>query len=397
MSGISNEELVRKAVITADALATAGKLNPAQSDKFIDYVVDETILKNNARIVRFRNESLEIDKIGVGTRAAVPKAEATDPGIRRGITTGKVTLTPREIMVPVEIGDTFREINIEGEDVEDAIMRLFATRLANDAEELYINGDLLGPAITENAYKGAGSTTQHIKDAYLALHDGWLRLADGGHVVDAELQNIGLGVFGKAVRAMPTKFRRNKGNLRWFLSPDLYQLYAEKLATRATMLGDDAAGGGLHKPFGITPVEVPLMDLTPQVVEHTSLAASATFTLRYKNVTNVVVHPQALADTPTTPFVAGTDYTLDAAAGTITNLDVGIGDGDPIKITYDASPQLMLTHMSNLIVGIGRDVRIEKDRDIFKGVNQYAITAKVAVQYEEVDALVKVKNIGNGV
>ena len=41
MAGISNEELVQKAVIVADDLASFGKLNPAQSDKFIDYVIEE--------------------------------------------------------------------------------------------------------------------------------------------------------------------------------------------------------------------------------------------------------------------------------------------------------------------------------------------------------------------
>jgi hypothetical protein len=53
--------------------------------------------------------------------------------------------------------------------------------------------------------------------------------------------------------------------------------------------------------------------------------------------------------------------------------------------------------MNNFIVGIGRDVRIEKDRDIFKGVNQYAITLKVAVQIEELTAAVKTRNVGQGV
>ena len=68
-----------------------------------------------------------------------------------------------------------------------------------------------------------------------------------------------------------------------------------------------------------------------------------------------------------------------------------------MKITYRSSPELILTHMNNFIVGIGRDIRIEKDRDIFKGVNQYAITAKVGVQFEELSAIVKVENIGIGV
>jgi len=400
MAGISNEELVQKATIVADDLAAAGKLNPAQSDKFIDYVIEETILKDNARTVRFRNESLDIDKIGVGKRAAVPKAEAADPQVRRGISTSKVTLTPSEIMVPFEIGDNFKEINIEGENVSDTIVRLMATSLANDMEELYINGNTLGPAALEGDLIDNGSSTQYVKDTYLALQNGWFTLAEGGNIVDALGQNIGLSIFSQAIRAMPTKFRRNMANLRWILSPDLWQLYLEKLSTRATMLGDDAArgGGGVPGPFGITAVPVPLLPFQPTVVEHVVLNGTTAVSLKNAPVTNVVVTPNTLAGTPTTPYVVTTDYTLDAAAGTIARTGGGaIGDGDTVKVTYQANPQLLLTHFSNLIVGIGRDIRIEKDRDIYKGVDQYAITAKIAAQTEELTAIVKVRNIGTGV
>ena len=399
MSGISNEELVQKAVVTADALASSGKLNPAQSDRFIDFVIDETILKDNARVVRFRNETLEIDKIGIGKRVAVPKAEAVDPGVRRGVTTSKVTLKPKEVMVPFEIGDTFREINIEGDDVEETIIRLMATQFANDLEELYVTGNKLGPAVVESDILDGGSSN-YIKDSYLALEDGWQLLADGGNIVDAGGQNIGLSLFSKAIRAMPTKFRRNKSALRWFMSPDLWQLYLEKLSTRATGLGDNAASGGAHGPFGIPAVPVPLWDFQPAVVEHVQLNGTTAVALKNAPVTDVVVHPESLGGTPTAPYVegAGNDYVLDAAAGTIAR-DAGgnIGDGDTVKVTYKSNPQLMLTHQNNFIVGIGRDVRIEKDRDIFKGVNQYAVTAKVSVEFEELSALVKVRNIGTGV
>jgi len=397
---ISNEELVEKAVVTADALASAGKLNPAQSDRFIDFVVDETVLKDNARVVRFRNETLEIDKIGIGKRAAVPKAEATDPGVRRGLSTSKITLQPSEIMVPFEIGDTFREINIEGDSVEDHIISMFAKQLANDLEELYITGDKLGPAALEADLIDGGSATGYVKDSYLALQDGWQKLANGANIVDAQGQNIGLGVFSKMIRQMPTKFRRNKGQLRWFLSPDLWQLYMEKLSTRATSLGDSAAGGGSHGPFGIQAVPVPLWEFEPPVVEHVQLTGTTAVALRNSNVKNVVVTPSTLAGTPTTPFVegAGNDYVLDAAAGTIARDAAGaIGSGETVKVTYSSPPQIMLTHMNNFVVGIGRDIRIEKDRDIFKGVNQYAITSKVAVEYEELTAIVKARNIGTGV
>ena len=400
MAGISNEELVHKATIIADDLASAGKLNPAQSDKFIDYVIEETILKDNARTVRFRNESLDIDKIGVGSRAAVPKAEAADPGVRRGISTSKVTLTPSEIMVPFEIGDQFREINIEGETVSDTIVRLMATSLANDMEELYINGNTLGVAALQGDLLDGGSTTQYVKDTYLALQNGWFNLAESANIVDASGQNIGLSIFSQAIRAMPTKFRRNMANLRWILSPDLWQLYLEKLSTRATSLGDSAVagGGGVPGPFGITAVPAPLLPFQQTIVEHLVLNGTTVTSLANAPVSDVVVTPSTLASVPTTPYIVTTDYLLSEANGTIARVGgAAIGDGDTVKVTYKAQPQLLLTHFSNLIVGIGRDIRIEKDRDIYKGVDQYAITAKIAAQVEELTAIVKVRNIGLGV
>jgi hypothetical protein len=394
MPDISNEELVQKAVITADALASSGKLNTAQSNRFIDYVIDETALKDNARIIRFRNEDLDIDKIGVGTRLAVPKSEARDPGIRRGVTTSKITLTPKEIMVPFEIGDTFREINIEGDSIENHIISMMARQAANDIEELYINGNTLGPAEIEGNIVPGGSDTQYVKDSYLALFDGWLKLLDSANIVDAEGANIGLSVLGKTFRAMPTKFRRILKDMRYYMAPDLEQIYYEKLSTRATSLGDSVAGGMGHRPFGIPIVGVPLLDFLPSVTEHNVFSSGEVYSLANAPVQNVIVTPATLDDTPTTPYVEDTDYTLDEANGIVTDIGGALGTA---KITYDANPQILLTHMNNFIVGIGRDVRIEKDRDIFKGVNQYAITLKVAVQIEELTAAVKTRNVGQGV
>jgi hypothetical protein len=301
-------------------------------------------------------------------------------------------------MVPFEIGDNFREINIEGENVENRIIQMFTKQGGNDTEEMCILGDTLGPAVLEGDIVDGGSTTQYIKDSLLALNDGWMKYALTGHVVDADSANIGASIFGRAIRNMPTKFRKDKSQLRFFISPDLAQMYYEKLSTRATNLGDAAMAGGGVAPFGVQLVEVPLWDLQPLFVEHVVLPGTTVVNLTYKGITNVVVTPSTLGSTPTTPYVDDTNYTLDEAAGTIARIAVaGIGDGDTVKVTYNASPQLLLTHMSNLIVAYGRDIRIEKDREIFKGVSQYAITLKVDGQIEEVDALVHVKNIGTGV
>jgi hypothetical protein len=389
---------VRKAQITTAALAAAGKLNPAQSDRFIDYLIDETVLKNNARTVRFRNESLEIDKIGIGRRVTLPASEAQDPALRRGVNTSKITLTPREIITPFEITDNFKEINIEGEKVEDHIIKLMATQMANDVEELYINGDLLGHSTLESDWKEGGSSTRYVKDKFLALHDGWRTLARGAHVVDAGGANIGLSIFGRLLRALPTKFRRNKGSLRWFCSPDLAQIYQEKLTTRATALGDQAAGGAQQNPYGIPLVEVPLWDHLPPIVQHIVLNGTTPTALAFAPVSDVVVTVNTLDATAEDPYVETTDYVVDYTAGTVARSGgSSIGDGDTVKVTFRAQPDLILTHQANFIVGIGRDITIEKDRDIFKRANQYAIHAKCTVNFEELDAIVYGKNIGLGV
>ena len=204
---MTNEELVRKAIITTAELANGGKLNDAQSDQFIDYVIDVTELRGAVRVVRFRNENMVIDKIGVGARVTVPKEEARDPGIRKGVTTSKIQLTPKEVMTPFEISDNFAENCIEGEAVEDTVVRLMATQASNDYEELMISGDTLGPARLEADLIDGGSATDVIKDTYLALFSGWLRLLDAGNVHDASGANLSTTIFNNMLKPFASKRR----------------------------------------------------------------------------------------------------------------------------------------------------------------------------------------------
>jgi len=400
---MTNEELVKKGIITADALAASGKLNDAQSDKFLDYVFDLTGLSKLARTVRFRNENMDIDKIGVGRRVAMPAAEARDPQVRRGVSTSKVSLTPKEIIVPFEVGDTFKEINLEGVTVEDHIVRMMSTQLGNDVEDLYINGDSVGPAVVEGDIIEGGSATDYIKDGYMALFDGWLRQADSSNGVDFGGVNISSNVFSRMLNAMPIKFRRDKTKLMFLCSPDLEQLYRERISTRATASGDNALSSTEPiTPFGVPLLPFPLFQFYPPVVQNVTFTGSGTtVSLRYGPVQagTVVVTPTSLAGVPEEAYVNPTDYTVDETAGTITHAGGGsaIGPTATVKVTYSAYPQLILTLKENLIAAIGRDIRIEKDRDIFKRVNQYVITAKIDAKVEELTAMVKAYNLGNSI
>lgn len=399
---MTNEELVQKAITAADDLVSGGKLNDVQSDMFIDFVIDVTELRGSVRTARFRNENLNIDKIGVGQRVTVPKEEARDPGTRFGVTTSKVTLTPVELMTPFEISDNFGEHSIEGEDVEDTVVRIMATQAANDYEELMINGDVLGPAQLESdLLPEGGSSTLYVKDTFLAKFNGWLRLLDSGNLYDAEGANISTKVFSGMIKKMPIKFRRTRRNLRFLMALDLEQNWREKVSSRATAQGDRALTSTDQIPiFGVPMVPIPLLEAEPRVVEHfLAVAHPATLTLRYDHISTTyapVLTRAALGKAPESAYTVTTDYTVDSTLGTITTVVAGAFDPGPVdvKVTYFTGAQVILADMNNLIMGIGRDVRIEQDRDIFKSVNQFAITSKIAVQVEEVTATVKGVNIG---
>lgn len=398
MFGMSNEELIQKAVITTAAIAAAGKLNPEQADEFINLVIDVTGLAGKVRVVRFRGDQLEIDKMSVGKRVAVPKAEATDPGLRRGVSTSKISLEPKEIMVPFEISDEFMQENIQGESVEDLIITMMATQFANNLEELYIEGNLLGPADYEGNLIDGGSMSNVIVDSFMALADGWLKKAGTDHVVDAAGADISSGIFSELIKEMPDKWKRVRKNMKFFISTDHEQNYRQTVSSRATAAGDVALSTTQNlTPFGVELVPLSLLPSTPKVVEHKVLTLLVAQQLGNKNIVagSEIVTLATLAGTPTAPFVKDTDYTIDYSTGQIARLGGGsIPSGANVKVTYRSEGQMWLTDMMNMILAIGRDIRIESDRDIFKSVNQWAMTARVDVNFEETDRVVLGKNIG---
>jgi len=393
---MDNKELLEKAVITAEALASGGKLPPATADKFIQLTFDLTTLKNHIRTVTFKPEEYKIPKIGIGRRVAMPKpASATQ--VRRGVSTGEIVLHPVEIIVPFEIGDSFLELNIEGENVEDTIVRLMATQLANDLEELYIYGDELGHADWESNLVDDGANDKVIVDSYLKLIDGWLTLSQSGHLVDASWETFSPTLISEMIMAMPNKWKRNRADLRLFVSPELEQVLRDKLGQRATAGGDRALTESEPlKIYGIPVVPVPILGLYPKVVEHVTLSGTDDVSLKFNHIltNSEIVAPSDLGSTPTSPYEKETDYTIDYTAGTIARVDGGgISDGATVKVTYQASPVAILTPNKNFLVGISREVRVEKDRDIYAGTNQFAITCKVDAEIEETDAVVMALNI----
>lgn len=393
----STQQEIQKAIQTTDSIAAAGKFNPKQANTFLDHVFDLSVLKGNCRQERFRNERMELDELSLGRRVAMAHSEASDPQRRRSATHSKITIQPGEITVPIEISERYLAHNIEGAGAEDHIIKMMASQFANDQEELYLLGDTLGPAAVASEIF-PGMSAGHIRDEYLALQDGWSKRAESGHILDAQNANISPTLFSQAMQQLPEKFQRDLPSMRFLMPTRLGTKYDEKVSQRLTAAGDRALAGGKAPQFGVARMDVPLWGMNPLVVEHVVLNGTTAVELANAPLHEIIgVHAETLGGVPTASYIETTDYVVDMAAGTIARTGGGaIGDGDTVKVTYRANPQMILTSIKNLILGVGLDIQILKGEEIFANVKQYVMHLRAGVQIQTPDAVVKVKNIGMG-
>lgn len=263
---LSKADEVTTSVVNNDS---GGLMKPAQSNRFIDFVIDQSVLMQNARVVRMRTPQMEIDKVSVGTRLLAKATEASDTGANAAVTFTKVSLSTVKLRLDWAISTESLEDNIEGASLEDHIAQIMARQTANDMDDLFINGN------TSSA------------NALLKALDGFVKLAKAsGHVVDEAGNNVSRSTYDRVLRNLPTKYLQRRNELKFFtgsgvVQDSIYSLSNPNSATAATagapspastagdaaffqasMRGNGGAGSTGLSPFGIPLVEVPLMPET---------------------------------------------------------------------------------------------------------------------------------------
>lgn len=251
----SNQELVRKADLALSDLASdGGLLNPEQTDRFIQTLMDSPTILNAARVVTMNAPQKKINKIGFGARILrkATSATALADGDRSKPDLGQIVLTTKEVIAEVHLPYDVLEDNIEGGNINAGmesgagglhatIVSLVGQRAALDLEELGILGDT-----------GSG-------DAYLALTDGFLKLATA-HVVSHNGATLDKNAFKLAIKAMPDKYLRVRGENSFFVSVDNETEYRDTVANRVTGLGDAAlVSANSMAAFGSPIQAAPLM------------------------------------------------------------------------------------------------------------------------------------------
>ena len=392
------KQFVNKSSVITPASFTAGAaLSREEADRFIDYVVDQSFLKNNVRIERMNAPTKTIAKVGIGRKILKPAKSATDPGNTVSIVTDQLTLETKEIIAIAEISDDSLEDNIEGDAFVDHLMRMIASQAANELDFMCMYGTRI-----ENPNEATD---------ILQLVNGWITIArKQGHVLNARdnrLFNDAKGYIdpaklSKVVKTLPNIYRGNKGNLRILVADDIYQDYNDYLGARAVSTADPyllGVGRLTYSNIPISAVSLLPVDRPVEVVGgvDTKLAdtqAAGTDKIQVADVTGIE-EGQTLAlglgtgyeEVVTVAGVNGTTITLQS------NLYYSHKVGTTVKEITPNGSDLLLTDYRNLIFGIQRDIKWETERHARRRSTSFVMTLRVDTQVENPDALVLLEGL----
>lgn len=208
-----------------------GVLNPAQSAQFIDYIFDEMVLANDGRRVVMRGNTMELDKVRVGSRLVAKATQAEDTGANAAPAFTKIELTTTKFRLDYELSTESLEDNIEGQQLEDHVVRLMATQFGNDLEDIAINGR---PGTTgEGTYNNtlAGFIRQTLDTNFAGAHEAAAAAATLTGIWDnasTSTSKLSLEALETIYNALPRKFKARRQDLKFYMnSKHLQELIAE--------------------------------------------------------------------------------------------------------------------------------------------------------------------------
>jgi len=236
-------EALQRALTSGTTIASAGKLNPEQEDRFLDWLVAKQAALSRVNVRRMTSPVAYLDELVTGTRKLRLAAEATAPAVADAFTVARRTLTVKETIWGEDLSYSFIEDNLERGNIESHIAQNLATAFGNDHNDLFWNGD------------------EDNSDDFLGINDGIIDIAkaDVG-VVDYDATSVTTWqeVFNGSLKVLPFAFQ-SRADLAWFVPFSATFVYADELADRATSLGDMVLVNGLSalRYFGLPVIGEP--------------------------------------------------------------------------------------------------------------------------------------------
>jgi hypothetical protein len=217
-----NRTILQKADLAlSDLLTSGGLLQPAQAQKFMRLLIDQSVIMPASTVVPMRSPKQLIEKSRFASRVlragaeatALPSADRSKPDL------SKVELDAQLFKAEVRLDNEVLEDNIEGGTFRQTVMAQLSEAISRDMDEVIVNGDTAS------------------LDPFLAKFDGILKQATS-NIVDNLVNPINRTLLRDMLKAMPSEWLRNKRLMRFFTSVDGEIDYRDSLGDRATTVGD---------------------------------------------------------------------------------------------------------------------------------------------------------------
>lgn len=232
-SGTVLSPLVSPGAMTAQGNSgdAGGVLNPTQSAQFIDYIFDQMVLANDGRKVVMRGNTMELDKVRVGTRLVSKATQAERNDVNASPAFTKIELTTTKFRLDYELSTESLEDSIEGASLEDHIVRLMATQFGNDLEDIAING---ASGATSGYYQNTlkGFIKQIRDTSYSGAHEAAASVATmTGIWDDGDNDKLTLDAIEAIYNALPRKFKARRDQLKFYMNSKHIQELLTNLRT----------------------------------------------------------------------------------------------------------------------------------------------------------------------
>ena len=241
---LTNKELeqVLDRLQKANIVTTTGGQASAQDvNEFVDMAVDQSYPLKTIRVERGIIKSLNIDALELGDPAMVAATEATAPDSGDVVTPAipRTTLTPVEVLLAYNVSFDFLRKNVEGQNANESLNRLFAKRFGKDSVLVSFKGDTtLDTSTRANKCK--------------RIFNGFIKtaLADGDvHDVSVSGSDYLETTFPAMLAALPKDYKDDVDVLGLYVSPDAYEAYCQQIGHRTTSYGDQVITGSTRPKF----------------------------------------------------------------------------------------------------------------------------------------------------
>lgn len=220
-------------------------LHPEKAAQLIREIEKATPLLTAARRIDMKSDKRDIDRVGFRERIfGTPPAVEGDPTANEANPTfSNNQLSVVKTIGTVQLTDEALEDGVERENFEGTLLSLIGERAGIDLEELYIKGDVASV------------------DTYLALTDGWMKLAAhklvGGGATpqfDAlDVEDLFETMLVTIINNNP-EFMRRRDEFVFWTTLKMENDYREVLRTRGTALGDAVQTGNAPLTYKGIPV-----------------------------------------------------------------------------------------------------------------------------------------------